>query len=152
MSLLNREARAGFVKWHVCAITFAAAGFAAAAFAAGAAAGLVAAGFGAAGVAATGATPPGFALAAAKISAMLMPLPPGVTLPPAGALGEEAGSAALTVPCPPSPVSSAAGIALTSPPPAGAPAPLAFSALAAARISSTDIFLAINPPVNAAHY
>jgi protein involved in polysaccharide export with SLBB domain len=27
MSLLNQEARAGFVKWHVCAITFAAAGF-----------------------------------------------------------------------------------------------------------------------------
>src|SRR5256885_1945552 len=44
------------------------------------------AGFGAAGLAGAGPVAPGLPRAAAKISAMLMPLPPGAALLPAGAI------------------------------------------------------------------
>src|SRR5262245_19557071 len=114
---------------------FAAAGFGAA-FVAVAAAGFAAAGLGAAGFAAAA---PGLALAAAKISAMLMPLPPGATFPPAGALAAAAGGADVSA------AVSAGASAAAAAGAGAAPPPLAFSALAAARISSTDIFLAIYP-------
>lgn len=98
-------------------------------------------GFGATGFAA-GAPAPGLARAAAKISAMLMPLPPGATFV-AGA--EDAATAAgASAPVPSAAVPDAASESGAAVEGAGDETPaLFFSARAAASISSTDSFLAM---------
>src|SRR5262249_29379064 len=98
-------------------------------------------GFGAAGFAA-GAPAPGLARAAAKMSAMLMPLPPGATF----FAGPEALASAAGASAGADPVTAAAAGSSTGLLAAGAgdeAPPLAFSARAAARISSTDSFFAM---------
>src|SRR5262249_27830632 len=121
------------------ALLVAAAGLGAAFSAAGFAG---AAGLGVAGFAAAGPAAPGFARAAARISAMLIPLPPGENLPPAAVAGAAELSGASPATGAGSGLSSEDAGRATGAAEAAFP-PLAFSARAAARISSTDIFLAI---------